>query len=164
MLFVDMAPPRLCVTEEIYVRKFFEDFVKSLKAAVVTSLLNMEQNRHSIIAGNFSDRFDLLRIAVDPEFLLADPNRSEFEIFLDLLPGIRKIRNLICEKIEFARMFPDNFKRGFIPTDTGREPIRISAMRRPTIDNRTGRKQNRRRHPDPSLMSNHLRAGPPAIR
>src|SRR5690625_7221111 len=104
MLFVDMAPPRLCVTEEIYVRKFFEDFVKSLKAAVVTSLLKMEQNRHSIIAGDFSDRYDLLRIAIDTERLLADPNRSKLATFLDLLPGVRKIRSRYCNTIDLARI------------------------------------------------------------
>ena len=59
VVFVDVAPPRLCVADEVYLREFLEHLVESFDAGVVVAVLKVHQHRHIVFSRQFGDALDV---------------------------------------------------------------------------------------------------------
>src|SRR5260370_26587693 len=76
MGLIDIPPERLCMPDEVHLRKFFQYPMEPFNVKIVRLMLEMEQHWHMEMVSDRSHQFDMFGIAVHSELLFADTQRS----------------------------------------------------------------------------------------
>lgn len=78
MILIDISPPRLRMTDEIYRRIPLEHFVEALEPHIVGLVLKVHEYRDIVRLRDLSDQSHRFRIAIHGKLLFTDADGAEF--------------------------------------------------------------------------------------
>lgn len=96
MVFVDVRPPSLGVTDEGGFGEFFQHGVESVKTEIVGAVLEVQQDGHAVVGGEGVKGLTFFGVAFQMKFLLANDDGSELEVFFDFLPSVGHVGHFIA--------------------------------------------------------------------
>lgn len=126
--------------------------VEPLEVLVVLPVLEVEQDRHPVLRRQAGQSRHIVRVAVDKELLLPDPDRTSLEVLLDRRQRLWQRGVLVGKEDELPGMALGHRHHRVVAVTVRLQPIP-----------RSGRQQHRLRHPEHPLVAHQIFVTPPPV-
>ena len=133
--------------------------MEALEVVVVGLVLEVAEDRHAVVAGQFAQGEKLLRIAVHAELLFADADRAALEETFDGRTGFGVVGDLVGEEAERLR---PGLGEGFgvrVAADLRGKAVGLALVGGRRVQHAPGRKEDGHGHAHGLLVRDELPVG-----